>query len=301
MHCQSCAQLIETKVSSLEGIKEIKVNLLEEEATIKFNGEKISLEKIKSEINKLGYSVNEEEWPQKKSIWSGLTYGLIPHIGCIGFIIGSVLGVTMLMNFFKPFLMNRYFFHILIGVSLGLATLSSAFYLNRNDLLSWSGIQKKWKYLSVMYGSTIGINLLLFMLIFPLLANVSASSLSITGSSITTVSDGNTDSLLKLKVDLPCPGHAPLISQELKMVKGVTGVKFNFPNYFEITYHSAETSRKEMLALDIFKSYPATMISESVAEQNIPPEKDAPTKASRSCCGGGGTCGSAGSGGRRSY
>ena len=42
---------------------------------------------------------------------SGLLYGLIPHIGCIAFIIGSILGVTVLMQFFKPLLMNRYFFH----------------------------------------------------------------------------------------------------------------------------------------------------------------------------------------------
>lgn len=301
MHCKSCVELIETKLSSLEGIEAVKVNLAKDEAEVRFDPDKISLEKIKAEINKLGYPTgNEQEQKKKgKSFLQGLMYGLIPHIGCIAFIIGSILGVTVLMNFFKPLLMNRYFFHALIGVSLGFATLSSAFYLKKNGLLSWFGIKKKWKYLSVMYGSTIGINLLLFMLIFPLLANVSVGSSSITGAAIGIAGSENTDSLLKLKVDIPCPGHAPLISQELKTIKGVTGIKFSFPNYFDVTYNSAETSKQEMLALDVFKSYPATVISESVAEQSVQEENSPP--AGGSCCGGGGTCGSTGGCGCGSY
>ncbi|MBU0457456.1 MAG: heavy-metal-associated domain-containing protein [Nanoarchaeota archaeon] len=303
MHCKSCVELIETKLSSLEGIEAVKVNLAKDEAEIRFDSNKISLEKIKSEINKLGYSTEDKEDQEQKkkgkSFLQGLMYGLIPHIGCIAFIIGSILGVTVLMNFFKPLLMNRYFFHALVGISLGFATLSSAFYLKRNGLLSLAGIKKKWKYLSIMYGSTIGINLLLFMLIFPLLANVSVGSSSITGAAIGIVSNENTDSLLKLKVDIPCPGHAPLISQELKTIKGVTGIKFSFPNYFDVTYNSAETSKQEMLALDVFNSYPAIVVSESIAEQNIQEENNPP--ASGSCCGGGGTCGSTGGCGCGSY
>lgn len=249
------------------GIELVKVNLAKNEAEVKFNPDKISLEKIKSEINKLGYSTGDKEQEQKKKgkgFLQGLMYGLIPHIGCIAFIIGSILGVTVLMNFLKPLLMNKYFFHALIGVSLGFATLSSAFYLKKNGLLSLEGIKKKWKYLSIMYGSTIGINLLLFMLIFPLLANVSVGSSSITGLATGIANNENTDSLLKLKVNIPCPGHAPLISEELKTIKGVTGIKFSFPNYFDVTYNSVETSKQKILALDVFKSYPATVVSESV-------------------------------------
>ncbi|MEK6969014.1 MAG: heavy-metal-associated domain-containing protein [Nanoarchaeota archaeon] len=302
MHCKSCVELIEAKLSSLEGIKAVKVNLAKDEAEVKFSPDKISLENINSEINMLGYVAgtnkeNEEKNEGKKKrrgFLPGLIYGLIPHIGCIAFIIGSILGVTALMNFFKPLLMNRYFFHALIGVSLGFATISSAVYLKKNGLLSLAGIKKKWKYLSVMYGSTIGINLLLFMLIFPLLANVSVGSSSITGAAIGIATNENTNSLLKLKVDIPCPGHAPLISQELKTIPGVTGIKFSFPNYFEITYNSAVTSKQEMLVLDVFESYPATVVSESVAEQSIQEENNPPAGAAGSCCGGGGTCGSKG-------
>lgn len=290
MHCKSCVELIETKLSSLEGIETVKVNLAKDEAEVRFDSNKISLEKIKTEINKLGYSVRDkEEQMQKnkgKTFLQGVIYGLIPHIGCIAFIIGSILGVTVLMNFFKPLLMNRYFFHILIGISLGFATLSSASYLKKNGLLSLVGIKKKWGYLSVMYGSIIGINLLLFMLIFPLLANVSIDSYSITGAAVGINSNENTDSLLKLKVGIPCPGHAPLISQELKTIKGVTGITFSFPNYFDVTYNSAETLKQKILALDVFKSYPAMVISESFAEQSIQEENNPPK--SKSCCGGGG-------------
>lgn len=293
MHCKSCVELIESKLSSLEGMVEVKVNLAKDEAEVKFNPDKISLEKINSEISKLGYSTSDKERDKQKKkgrgFLQGLIYGLIPHIGCIAFIVGSILGVTVLMKFFRPLLMNRYFFHTLIGVSLGFATLSSAYYLRNNRLLSLSGIRKKWKYLSVMYGSTIGINLLLFMLVFPLLANVSVGSSSITGAAIGIAGSENTDSLLKLKVDIPCPGHALLISQELKTIKGVTGIKFSFPNYFDVTYNSAETSKQEMLALDVFESYKATVVSESVAEQSIQEENNPP--ASGGCCGGAGTCG----------
>jgi len=301
MHCKSCVELIETKLSSLEGIEEIKVNLAKDIAEVKFNPDKISLEKIKSEISKLGYSAGDkEEDKQKKKgkvFLQGLIYGLIPHIGCIAFIIGSILGVTVLMKFFRPLLMNRYFFHALIGISLGFATLSSVYYLKKNELLSLIGIKKKWKYLSVMYSSTIGINLLLFMLIFPLLANVSIDSSSITGAAIGIAGNENIDSLIKLKVDIPCPGHAPLISQELKIIKGVTGIKFSFPNYFDVTYNSAETSKQEMLALDVFKTYKATVLDSVQQDTQSINNQPASQPTGGSCCGGGGSCGGVASGG----
>ncbi|MBU1203870.1 MAG: cation transporter [Nanoarchaeota archaeon] len=297
MHCKSCVKLIESRLGLLDGIEEVKVNLVNDEAEIKFDSDKVSLEKIKSEICALGYSIGDKKENKlkngRKGFLQGLIYGLIPHIGCIAFIIGSILGVTVLMKFFRPLLMNRYFFHILIGVSLGFATLSSVLYLKKNGLLSLPGIKKKWKYLSVMFGSTISINLLLFMLIFPLLANVSIGPSSITGAAVGVAGERGINSLIKLKIDIPCPGHAPLISQELKTIKGVTGIKFSFPNYFEVTYNSAETSKQDMLSLDVFESYKATVISESIADQEVQEENNQEENnppASGSCCGGGGIC-----------
>ena len=213
------------------------------------------------------------EKKKDKSLRQGILYGLIPHIGCIAFIIGSILGVTVLMNFFKPVLMNRYFFHALIGISLGFATLSSILYLRKNKMLSWPGIKKKKRYLGVMYGSTVGINLLLFMVIFPLLANISMASP--TGGVIIG------DSSLTLKVDIPCPGHAPLISNELRTISGVSEARFSFPNYFAVKYDSQKTSKNKILSLEIFKTYSA-----KVTEEKVPQ-----TKTSGGCCGGSGSCG----------
>ena len=217
----------------------------------------------------------------------GIAYGIIPHIGCIMFIIGAVLGVTILMQYFRPFLMNRYIFHYLILLSVGFATLSSFLYLRKNKLLSWKGIKKKKGYLAIMYGSTIGINLLLFFLVFPFLANFSLAG--------TVVFDGNPDNLgiMSLKSDIPCPGHAPLISNELKTIEGVVNVKYSFPNNFEVQYDKSRTSTNDMLSLEVFDEYPATLISDS---QNTQVQEVQPLTANTggSCsggCGGSASCG----------
>jgi copper chaperone CopZ len=65
---------------------------------------------------------------------------------------------------------------------------------------------------------------------------------------------------LALKVDIPCPGHAPLITGELKKIYGVVAVKFNWPNKFDVVYDTAKTSKQEILALNIFNEYPAIAI-----------------------------------------
>ena len=142
-------------------------------------------------------------------------------------------------------------------------------------MLSWNGIKRKKGYLSVMYGSTVGINVILFFLIFPLLANVSLAD----GNSITG------DATLNIKVDIPCPGHAPLISNELKTITGVSNVQFSFPNNFAVSYDSLQTSKTEMLSLDVFEEYPATITGEDL------PVKQ--TQSSGGSCCGGPSCSSA--------
>jgi copper chaperone CopZ len=202
------------------------------------------------------------------NIFEGIVYGLIPHTGCIAFIIGSVLGVTLLTELFRPLLMNRWFFHILIIISIGFATLSSAFYLRKNGLLSYAGMKRKWQYLSTMYGSTIGVNVVLFMLVFPMLANVPVVSATgaVAGINGTVLGE---NSLIKLAVDIPCPGHAPLISGELKSIDGVINTKFSSPNIFDVLYDSSKTSKKSILELAVFKEYPATVLEESEVKVDI--------------------------------
>lgn len=264
MSCKKCVEKIESKLSSVDGIKRASVNLAEDNVSVSFNPEKISITKIKSLIKELGYSVNDIQ--KKNSLLEGLFYGLIPHIGCVGFIFASVIGSTVLLNLFKPLLMNRYIFYILILFSFIFAGISSVVYLNKNGLLSFKGAKKKWKYLSVMFGSTAGVNVLLFFFIFPLLANVSFAN--VTGSVI----GADAIESVTLTADIPCPGHAPLISNELKSISGVSGVKYSLPNVFEVLYDSSKTSLSQILSLKVFESYPATpelsvnSVSDSVKE-----------------------------------
>lgn len=242
MHCKSCVDLIESKVKAMKGVEEIKVNLPENEAAVKFNPEKTSLDSIKSEIRTLGYYLEEDK---KRNVSQGMIYGLIPHIGCIFFIVGSVFGSVFLTSLFKPLLMSRYFFYILVLVSFLFATLSSMLYLRKNGLLSLTGIKRKKGYLLGMYGSTAGVNLFLFFVIFPALANI-----SITGQTV------KTNTSLVLEVDIPCPGHAALISNELKTIAGVTEINYEQPNVFTV-YYTYPASKQEILNLEVFKTYKA--------------------------------------------
>lgn len=235
---------------------------------------------------------------KSNGFFKGVIYGLIPHAGCIAFIIASILGVTAATELFKPLLLNPYFFYILVALSFTFATISSAIYLRKNGLLSSNGVKRKWKYLSTMYGSTIGVNLLLFMLIFPLLANVSVAQ-SPTGNLALSNGGINTLSSLKLQVDIPCSGHAPLISDELKKIDGVSNIQFSLPNVFDVKYDSSKTSKQQILSLEVFKTYKATVLSESAQStqltvSNQPSISSQP--AGGSCCGGGGSCGSGGGG-----
>ncbi|KYC47027.1 MAG: putative copper-exporting P-type ATPase A [Candidatus Methanofastidiosum methylothiophilum] len=261
MHCKNCVNTIQSKISSLKGVKTIKVNLIDNNAIIEFDPDTISIEKIKKEIEKLGYSAGLKS-ERNNNILKAMAYGLVPHIGCIGFIVGSVLGVSLLMQFFRPLLMSKYFFYGLVALSLGFATISVALYLKNNELLSLKGLKRKWKYVSITYCSTLGINLALFLVIFPMLANVSASS----GEN--QIALGSIESIT-LKVSIPCSGHAPLISEEIKTINGIQEVKYGAPNVFTVKYDSGKTTINEILNLAVFKEYPATLLSEKQNEIGI--------------------------------
>ncbi len=72
MHCKSCVDLIENKLKTLKGIKEVKVNFIQERAFIRFNPAKISLDIIVGKIKEMGYKPSLEdkmnESPQKEKI-----------------------------------------------------------------------------------------------------------------------------------------------------------------------------------------------------------------------------------------
>ncbi len=215
---------------------------------------------------------------QGKNALMGIIYGLIPHIGCIMFIVGAILGATVLMQFFKPLLMSRYVFYYLILVSVGFATLSSILYLRKNKALSVEGIKNKKSYLAIMFGSTIGINLLLFFFAFPVVADITGRVAS---------DEILTSSVLSISVDIPCPGHAPLITNELKTINGVKGADFSFPNKFDVFFDSTKTNQKEILSLDVFSVYPAKVLSAQPAQKTTTSSQ----QPFEGCCGSSG-CGS---------
>lgn len=60
MHCTSCAQIIQGRLEKLPGVEKVSINYASEEAVLDYNQEQISLDKINSELKKVGYSLNEE-------------------------------------------------------------------------------------------------------------------------------------------------------------------------------------------------------------------------------------------------
>ncbi len=273
MTCQSCVKNIKRGVGKLDGVRDVKVDLLEHTATVSYDGRRIALKDIEGEIATLGYSTANSQKGGSSGVWQGVAYGLVPHLGCIAFIIGSIVGSTLLIQLAKPLLMNRYFFHILVAISFAFATAGILLYLRSNGLLSWRGAKRKAGYISTMYGTTIGVNLLLFLIIFPALANVSVASTASEAQNAGNGLAGGVASTANLAsftmtVDIPCPGHAPLISSEVKSVTGVRGIAYSFPKTFTVTYDPAVTSKEAVLALDVFQEYPATMVSETRGREN---------------------------------
>jgi len=201
----------------------------------------------------------------KKGLFAGLLCGLIPHTFCILFIIFSILGVSTATFLLKPLLLNPYFFYILVGLSIFLATISAIIYLKKNGILSLQGAKRKWKYLSTLYVTTISVNLLFFTVIFPYLANLNQSKPTVFVETVPLSS-------ITLKVNIPCPGHAPLIINELKKIAGVENVRFNFPNFFEVKYNPSKTLKERILSLDVFNTYKAEIIKEE--KENFQTERE---------------------------
>lgn len=238
---------------------------------------------------------NKENKPKGKAFWKGLIYGLVPHVGCIAFILFSLFGVTGAVFLFRPLLLNPYFFYILIIISIVFATASAVFYLKNKKVLcycknekgaeinfSLDGVKKEWKYLTTLYGTTIFINLLLFMVIFPLTANLASASFS-------PQSYTGKISSLTLQVAIPCPGHAPLISDELRKLSGILNVKFNFPNYFDVSYDPNRISKQEILSLEAFKTYRADITSENQVTSSTITDNSTIKQSTAGCgCGCGG-------------
>ncbi len=184
---------------------------------------------------------------KRSGFWPGLFSGLIPHAFCIAFLVLSLIGATSGTLLAKKFLLIPHFFLFLTIISFLFATLSAIFYLKKCHCLSTAGIRNRWKYLTTMYIATIAINLLMAYVVLPASANLAVQNNN----------QKNASELLTTNIDvqLPCPGHSPLITSELEKVSGVENVAFKLPQNFQITYDPKETSPQEIAALEIFKTF----------------------------------------------
>ncbi len=207
--------------------------------------------------------------PERKGhgFFLGLLYGLVPHTFCILFIVLSIVGATAATSVLKRFLYIPYLFQIILGLSFVFATISAFFYLRRSGLLSRAGVKARWKYLTVLYGTTIAVNVLLFWVVFPTVANLQAQEVTLPapttgvaqpiGPSAPSGADTAAAKATTLQVAIPCPGHAPLIIDELRRVDGVLGVRYQSPNLFQVRYDPARLTVDRILAQEVFKSFPA--------------------------------------------
>lgn len=57
MSCEHCVNAITKSLLSLDGIKDVKVNLKDKTVFVKYDNSKISLDAIKSDIEEQGYDI----------------------------------------------------------------------------------------------------------------------------------------------------------------------------------------------------------------------------------------------------
>ena len=171
--------------------------------------------------------VKDNSEKKGKGILKGVLYGILPHSFCIGFIVFSAIGSITVTSVFKNIIITPHFLDILLIFSISMATFSAIIYLKRCNCLNKHGMINKWKYLTILYGTTIFINFLMFSYVLPALANINSPNTNIVSAR---------SSELSLKVSIPCTGHAPLIIDELKKCKGIESIKFESPDVFKIKY-----------------------------------------------------------------
>ncbi len=243
MTCSACKSKVEKALENEKGVLSAKVSLKNKEVVIKHSST-TTLASLKKIISGTGYSTSKSSATRQ-----GLLYGLLPHAGCIVFILASVLGASFFMNLLRPLMMSASFFYALIFISFIFATISALIYLRRNGFLNFDGVRRQKKYLATLYTITIGINLALFLVIFPLSANFAAASSS------TATEDSE---VFDMEVTIPCSGHAPLIINEVGALEGVQNVRYSFPYNFEVTYDVEVTSPQKILEAEIFEEFPAS-------------------------------------------
>ena len=161
MHCSSCANIIENKLAKIDGVEKISINFATEKASIKYNPEKINVEKMNEEIGKLGYRFsektekeedkNKEFEKSKKKVFFSFSTAIIVFLVMIENIIFNnvpmeklnlvlmVVATIVLILMGKPFLKGVINFvkygaanmDTLVGIGTGTAYIYSLFNLNK--------------------------------------------------------------------------------------------------------------------------------------------------------------------------
>lgn len=72
IQCEMCSQYIYEGLSSLKGVKAIKVDLEGQLIEVKYNSKKVDVKKIEESIAKIGYDANDT--PAIKEAYSNLPY-----------------------------------------------------------------------------------------------------------------------------------------------------------------------------------------------------------------------------------
>ncbi len=217
------------------------------------NVEKNIIAKDQNSLPPCCQPVNKPEG--RKGFFWGVIYGILPHTFCLLFIVLSVIGATAGAAFFEKFLVIRWFFPALIALSFLFATISAMIYLYRNKKASFQGIRNSWKYLSMLYGTTIAISLLFIYVVFPYAVSSAYNNASNNPES---ARQEPGSAQMTIAVDIPCSGHAPLIIAELKKLESVQDVNYQSPNIFKIAYDKTKNTKQDILSLEIFKTYKAT-------------------------------------------
>ena len=175
----------------------------------------------------------------KNGLRNGIISAIIPHIGCIAFIIFTLLGISAGSIFLKRFILASWSFPLLFFLSFLLASISSVFYFKKNCC------ENKTKYISILLSSVLIVNGLLFYVVFPWVANIGGRA---SGNIVAGLSE------IRLKVEIPCSGHASLIVDELKSA-GVTEVVYNDPDQFDVRYDSKKVNKDSILNLAVLKEF----------------------------------------------
>lgn len=108
---------------------------------------------------------------EKKGLFLGILFGILPHTFCILFVLFSVIGASFGAVYFQKLFRVPHLFQYLIALSFVFATMSAIFYLKRINGLNFAGLKLKWRYLIILFAIIIAVNLLIFYVILPAALN----------------------------------------------------------------------------------------------------------------------------------